>query len=243
MSRSRLGLLGLCAVVLGVMAFSASAAQAEAGAKWLILSNGIAKTGEELPSELIGSAENNDLSLLTKVVGIKVKILCTGFTLIGAKLQGAGSITPGFKIKLTGCLTALNEEYVPECEAHSPGQPNGTIISNELKALTVLHEPSVGVREGVLRIEPLAGVTIFPIVLGPLCPVGNNLPIIGKLYLKDCEGKFTTHLVKHLLEELKALTKMWAISETAEHVATLDGSFLFFLTGAHTGLAWGGMPG
>jgi hypothetical protein len=36
MSRTKLGLLGLCAVVFGLMAFS-TAAQAEVGAKWLIL--------------------------------------------------------------------------------------------------------------------------------------------------------------------------------------------------------------
>jgi hypothetical protein len=243
MIRTRLGLLGLCAVVLGVMAFSASAAQAEAGAKWLILSGGVAKTGEELPAAVDGSLENNDGSLLSKIVGIKTKFLCTGAKLIEVKLEGTGSLTNGGKVKFTGCATYLNEELAPECETHSAGQPAGTIVSNAGKGLLVLHEPSAGVKEGVTRIEPKEGETFVTLTLGELCPIGNKVPIIGKLFVKDCEGKLTTHLVNHLIEELKALTTLWTISKTAEHVATIDGSALVFLTGAHAGLAWGGMPG
>jgi hypothetical protein len=249
MIRSKLGLLSLCAVGLSVMAFSASAAQAEPLAVWLILTlnekkevTGL-KTGAELPAEVQGSLENNDGSLLSKIVGIKIKFLCTAETLIGVKLEKEGKLTEGGKAKLTGCKTFLNEEEAPECETHSSGQPVGTIISNEVKGLLVLHEPSAGVKEGVMRIEPKGGETFVTLTQGAACPIGNNVPVIGKIYLKDCEGKLTMHLVIHLIEELKALTTLWTISKTAEHVATIDGSKLVFLVGPHLNDPWGGMPG
>jgi hypothetical protein len=47
--------------------------------------------------------------------------------------------------------------------------------------------------------------------------------------------------VEHLWEEDTVNSKLWAISDTAEHLETsLDGSLLTFLTGAHVGLKWGG---
>jgi hypothetical protein len=244
MIRRVLKLISLSVMLMVALAVIASAAQAEENAKWLILTaTGLVKTGEELQAILESALENADGSLLTKIVGIKVKFLCSTATLVGANLEGGGKITSGFKIKFTGCATYLNEELAPECETHSSGQSVGTILTNELKGLIVLHEPSAGVKEGVVRIEPMVGTTLVTLTLGAACPAGNNVPIIGNLYVKDCEGKFTTHLVKHLAEELKALTKMWAISKTTEHIATLDGSTLVFLGGAHAGLAWGGMPG
>ena len=254
MIRTRLGLLGLCAVVLGVMAFSASAAQAESTAVWLILTEETfknekgetehkVKTGAELPAVVEGSLENNEGSLLSKITGIAVQFKCTAATLVGVKLEKEGKLTEGGKVKFTGCKTFLNGAEATECVPHSGSEPAGTLLSNEGKGLLVLHEPSAGVKEGVTRIEPKTGATFITLTLGASCPIGNSVPIIGKLFVKDCEGKLTTHLVKHLIEELKALTKLWTISETAEHVATIDGSAMVFLGSPHTGLAWGGMPG
>src|SRR4051794_7719385 len=103
MTRSKPALIGLCAVVLGVMAFAAGAAQAEVGAKWLILNSlGQVKTGSELPALLEGEIENKTASLLAKVLGISIQILCTAETLVGVKLEGEGSLTNGGKVKYTG---------------------------------------------------------------------------------------------------------------------------------------------
>jgi hypothetical protein len=61
MMRTKLVLLGLCVVLVGMMAFSASGAQA---AKWLILtSGGVVKTGEELKSEIKGELESLHLTI------------------------------------------------------------------------------------------------------------------------------------------------------------------------------------
>jgi hypothetical protein len=64
--------------------------------------------------------------------------------------------------------------------------------------------------------------------LGEECSIGENLPIFGKLTLWDCleEGKGALkHAETHLVTEFKPLTKLYVISDTAEHLETsLDGS-------------------
>ena len=53
MTRTRLGLLGLCAMVFALMAFGATGAHAEKGAKWLILNaKKEVRTGAELHAVL-----------------------------------------------------------------------------------------------------------------------------------------------------------------------------------------------
>ena len=73
------------------------------------------------------------------------------------------------------------------------------------------------------------------------CSVGSKIPVIGKLTLKDCKGAFSTEQTEHLVEQ-GPLTELWTISKTAEHVATLDGSGILILGGAHAGLKWSGTP-
>jgi hypothetical protein len=238
MIRSKLGLLGLCAVVVGIMAVSASAAQAEAGANWLILtSGGAVKTGAELHAAVIGSLENNTGSLLSRVLGINVQILCTAATLVGVSLEGTGSLTNGGKVKFSGCSVDLNGAAAPECAVHSAGQPVGTVETLAGKGLLVL----IG---GVGRtlIEPKEGETFANLNMGEECPIGENIPVRGKLVIKDCENKLSTHLVTHLIEEDTVNSDLWVLNKTEEHKATIDGSALASLTGAHAGLAWAGDP-
>jgi hypothetical protein len=238
MNRSKLGLIGLCVAALGVMAFSASAAQAEAGANWLILtSSGALKTGGELHATVTGSLENNLGILLTTVLGIKTEILCTAATLIGVSLEGTGSLTNGGKVKFTGCSLDLNGAAAPECEVHSTGQPIGTLETSPFKGLLVL----IG-GVGRILIEPKEGETFANFNMGEECPIGENIPFRGKLVLKDCENKLTTHLVTHLFEEDTVNSDIWVLNKTAEHKATIDGSTLASLTGAHVGLRWAGDP-
>jgi hypothetical protein len=166
------------------MAFSAGAAQAEAGAQWLILtSGGLTKTGQELSAGVLSTLENNDASLLTKIVGIKTRFLCTAGTLVGVKLESEGRITNGGKANFTGCVTYLNEELAPECTPKSPGAALETIETNATKGEIVLHEPSAGVREGVNKIEPKEGDTFVTLEAGVGCPIGNKIPLIGKFFL------------------------------------------------------------
>ncbi len=170
MIRSRLGLLGICAVVLGLMAFSTSAQ----AAKWLILtSGGVVKTGEELTAELKGEIENADAALLSKILGIKVRILCTAGTLVGVSLEGAGKLTTGGKVKFTGCKTFLTpsgkaEEENKSCEPKTTGTALGTVETNKGKGQLVLHEA----KTGLTVVEPETGTAFATLEMSATCPIG-----------------------------------------------------------------------
>ena len=235
MSRSRLRgrALGIFIAMLGLIAIGAQAAQAEPGANWRM--NGANVVVALLPSLQIGAVENNTLSLLTRVAGVSVTFLCTGEELIGAKLETEGRITAGFKIKLTGCVTLLNGMLSAVCTPFSAGQPLGTVLSNELKGLLVLHEG-----QGLIRIEPKMGETLKVYEFHEECPL-PAIPLKGKLFLKDCKNELRVELVTHLFEQ-GPLTHLYVISDTAEHAVNFDGSATMILTGAHAGFTWSGQP-
>ncbi len=242
MIRSRLGLLGICAMVLGLMAFSAGSAQA---AKWLIGT----KTGEELKAELQGEIENADAALLSKILGIKVRILCTAGTLVGVSLEGAGKLTTGGKVQFTGCKTFLTpsgkaEEENKSCEPRTIGTALGTVETNKGKGQLVLHEATAG----LTVVEPETGTAFATLEMSSTCPIGERIPVNGKLFLKDC----TTAVCEFSgLETLKAthliaqgpLTQLWVLNKNAEHLETsIDGSARIWLAGVHLGMSWSGMP-
>lgn len=257
MTRTKLGLLGLCAMVFGLMAFGTSGAQAEVGAKWLILAaDGTTKTGATLHASVGLEVEKNALGepiplvLHSEILKFKVLFLCTEAIADEAKLLKDGTIgkeegvPTGSKILFGGCTTDLNGSPAPECTPEDPLAGKGKISTQPGHALLVLHELSGGVKDDLTEIIPDAGLggTFAKIVLPAPCPIGTSVPVIGKFFLKDCEGLALTHLVKHLVEE-GPLSELFTISKTAEHAAKLLGSAWAFLTGAeHKGLAWSGDP-
>lgn len=233
MTRSMLGFIGLC-VVLGAMALSAGAAQAEAGANWLILTaGGVPKTGAQLPS-VIDSETEGLWYMITHIFGSEVTVLCTAGSLVGMKLEKEGSLTNGGKAKLTGCSVDINGKAASECEVRSPGQTVGTLETNSLKGLQVLVSGSPHI-----RMQPKEGETLMTMNMGAECPIGESIPVSGPFEYIDCENKFKEHLVKHLFEQTKG---PWVLSKTAEHMITFKGSEIFFLVGEHSGLKWSGDP-
>jgi hypothetical protein len=236
MNRTRLGLLGLCAVVFGIMAFGASAAQAEAGGKWLILpvKNGTAVEAGSLPTNnlaILGATlENSHGILLTKVLGSLLHILCTAVQLIGVHLMGGGTLSNG-KVQFTGCKTIINGTPAPECEVHSAGKPVGTVETEEGKGLLALVAGG-GVRT---KITPV-GTNFVTLEMGEACPVGEKLPVKGTLYIKDCvAGAETKHLATHLIEEDGVNSTLTVLGNSAK----IDGSANVVLTGNHAGMEWG----
>jgi hypothetical protein len=243
MLRSKLGLLGLCALALGLMAFMTSSASA---AEWLILnSKAEKKTATELPAEVIGEFEaGTDGTLLTKLVGIALQVLCTKFTLTGTKLEGGGKLTTGGTVTFTGCTVPVPAGNI--CTVHSPGQAVGTVVSNKGKGTLQTN--------GEVLIEPESAAEGFAKLVfeGAECPFANlgTQTVNGTLWIKDCEGKAKEHLIKHLIEESKAhytkdakgvvrLGTLFIGKDNEEHLETyIDGSAWAFLTGAHTGLAF-----
>ena len=261
MLRSKLGLLGLCAMVLGVMAISASAAQASLF-EWLVLSKDGTQTftkfgngAGQLLVEVRGELEGASASLLTHVVGLSVEITCTSASLIGVHLAEEGKLTEGGKVQFGECeaysLNAKGElEAALGCNVHSPATAIGSksILTNEGKGALLLHtykidEPEPGVKveltELVTKIEPKTGES-FVTILTEGCALPESNTINGKLFLKDCELKAETHQVKHLIEQ-GPLTVLWIGKDTVEHLQTsIDGSAWVSLGGAHVGFPWAG---
>jgi len=238
--RSRLGLkaLGLCALMVGVMAISASAAQAEG--EWDVgtLEAGKGKnlsTYEKLEPEVAGELENEMGTLLTNVNGISAAVLCTGGTLENVNLLPGGTTSTGFVV-FTGCTAwEVNEkeELVKlACTVNSEGDPNGTVKSEEGHGELGLHEGST-----VTSIVPDNEETLFGTIEFGGCALPEEMPIYGQLTIKDCEGSSAeAEQVKHLIEEEPALSALYAIN--TKHPVTLDGSAEVFLEGAHAGHYW-----
>jgi len=238
MNRIKLGLLGLCAVALGLAAFS-GAAQATTGSKWLIL-NGKSevKEGSTLHASIDVEAEST-LVLHTEILKIKVLFLCSAVKLINAKLLANGSVgeaegaVKGAKVLFSGCITHLNGSSSPECVPTDSTDGVGKIVSHAGHGLAVLGTAG----EDLIKVLPDEGETFATIKLPAACPLGTSLPVIGKVNLKDCENLALTHLVKHLLEQGPG-TELFVVSKTEEHKTTVLGSAWGFLTGEHAGLPY-----
>lgn len=238
MLRSRLGLLGLCGIVIGLMAFMPSSASAS---EWLILTSaGVNKTASELPTSVVMSSDGGggggsdwDTSFL--VIGIMTRVSCTSVGLTGTKLEAGGKLTNGGKFRLIGCTVPTPTG----CTVKSNFETTGTIVSNSFKGQ--LQE------SGEILIEPsTAGAPLSELVFeGATCslPTGVTEPINGVTWFKDCEGKLHTHLVSHLLVASTAHGKtMYIGKDTAEHLElSLLGSALWRLGSTHAGLSWGAL--
>jgi hypothetical protein len=236
--------LGLFAAVIALVALTAAGAQAEENALWLIVDEKDKHTYEagELHASIGVTLENNDGSLLTKILNVNIKILCTSVEIIGGALLGQGTISEG-KLKFSGCDTFLNGVKSAPCKPKTAGMPAGTILTNWLTGLLVLHilKPS-GIKDDLVKIEPSEGLALANILTGEECMVGEAITVNGTVFLKDCTNALLNRQVTHLFEQ-GPLTDLWVSSKSKEPPETsLDGSALVFLTGAHFGLDWAGEP-
>lgn len=266
MVRSRLGLkaLGLCVLVLGLMAIAASGAQAEAGAKWLILNS--AKTSktflkakvqikEILPNPTHGNEKVGVLK--SEIGGTEVKFVATGANLIGVNLETEGKLTTGGKVEFTGVTTELKGKLSGPCKPLGTLNNDttlGVITSNGGKGELVLHTGGVG----VTKIQPETGITFGNLFFGEECSLPEEVPVItavkltveGKevldvgngLVIKDPSGIGNLN-INHEITELSGLTELYTISVTPEHKAVVEGSATVRLIETHLGLEWNGTPG
>jgi hypothetical protein len=240
MSRSRVGLFGFCVSVLSLVALSATVAQGETGAKWLLAKpfSGLtlfleASVGAEIDAAMI-------LHVL-RAPGFEVLFLCTAFQVAGAKLKANGSVGEGFKITFSGCSTDVNGSPNSICVPTDKVAGKGTIVTNSLHGLIVLHELANGTKDDLFSIAPDTGETLALIEMSVECFLGTKAPVFGKVVLQEGEGLALTHLLKHLLG-VGPLTELWAFSTAPSQTATLLGSAWAFLTGAHAGLQFSGDP-
>ncbi|HMJ23295.1 MAG TPA: hypothetical protein VK513_15370 [Terriglobales bacterium] len=228
-------LFGLLALLAGLMAFSATAAQAEPGAYWEVGGTQI-KDKTLLPSFNIRN-DSPHIILLSKSGLATLEIDCTEFELFFGLLHELGRATGS--IEFNGCITRLAGSEAPLCKPHSPATPEETIITESLEGLLKLHKPAAGGTEDVLELKPVNAAGPFvKLNLGSGKCAIKGADLTGVIFLKDCKGLGLTNEREHLFEEFKALTKLLY----GANPATIDGSAWAFLTGAHAGELWSGHP-
>jgi hypothetical protein len=231
-ARNAVKALGLCALVLGLMAIGTGAAQAEKGSHWNV--NGKAITAELLV-KIGATLENNHGILLSNALGKSFHILCTAMAFEEAELKVEGGSSG--KIKFTGCIILLGGVLSKPCEPKDAGVA-GVILTKLLKDLILLHEG-----EPVDELEPVVAPLFALIETSAECAFGSSIPVIGgRFTFQDCQKEGRIEKVTHLGTELAALTELWILSKTAEHVARIDGSANVSLIGEHAGLTWSGTP-
>jgi hypothetical protein len=267
--RTKLGLLGLCAFIVGMMSMSASAAQG-ATLSWLILPSG-GGTATELKAFLVGE-KDTDLSLLGEIAGLKIIITCGSFALKGVYIEPVGKLTEGGKVVFKECevyKTFPLGELDERCTVRSAKElVAGTVESGEGKGVLVLHEfkdvSGEVLKEVLTKIEPKAGPTgTFATIRleGAECPYTEVNQVHGTLFIKDCEHlenaekkllpcdkNATVHKVKHLIEANAELTALYIGGHSANQLANtkVHGSAWIKLGNDnaginHTGLEWSAM--
>ncbi len=253
MLRPRLGLkgrvLGLGVLALGLMALSASGAQAEAGAFWsIVMSKGelieVNNTNKLFAQVQIKEIENNTLTLrFTTKGGTKVSFLCTTMEFDeGGQLIAEGGLSLSRSL-FKGCITILNGNVVSACKPTSGGKPSGSgeLLSEKFTGLLAL-SGSVA----ILKIAPEGSGFFFVVELGAKCSILETVTVAaanrseeepgGALWLK-ANTSLKEEKVEHLIVE--ASGGLIALGQPA----ILEGSILMTLAGVHNGLKWGGTPG
>lgn len=99
-----------------------------------------------------------------------------------------------------------------------------------------------GASERIL-IEPKEGETYVVLEMSEACPIGEKVPVRGRLYFLDAEIKLGTLLVKHKFE-MSSISELWVLNKTLEHGASIEKPITVFLApGEHDGLKWSGNAG
>jgi hypothetical protein len=227
-------LIGLLALALGLMAFSAAAAQAEPNAYWEVGGTKIEGTSTLLP-EIQAENDTFHSTLLSFSGTSTVEILCGPIKFVGAKLHTLGRATG--KIHYEECTTLLNGSLATRCKPKSTGATAGLIETNALQGLIKLHESSPGVKKDLVELSPVTGTEFVLLELGALCAIGSHFPITGKVFLKDCKEEGLINKEKHLFEEGPLSSLLFG-----GNAATIDGSAWAFLVGAHNEMLWSGHP-
>jgi hypothetical protein len=244
MIRSTRGLklaLGLCLMALGLV----GASPAHATMHWNVAGAPLAA------SKTVEAALDETGILHTKIGGNAVLFECKAGTLVGVTLELAGAVKGG-DIKFSECITKINGVTNPACLPNDSGTNPGVILTNPFDGLIVLHKLADGtladITEFLSLVEEIVGGSKHEVVarikMSAECPIGSNVPVIGKLTLIDvtngvADGKeILKELLTHLVE-VGPLTELWVLSLTAEHVATILGKAKVNLV---TDQLWSGDP-
>jgi len=251
MIRSTRGLkvtLGLCLLALGLVGASPAHAVMHwnvGGAPWTVTKPVEAQLNETAP----GVFETGILH--SKIGGNTVLFECKKGELVGVSLETEGKVKGG-DVKFEKCITKVNGVENKACEPNDSGTSPGVILTNPGDGLIVLHTTAGGEKWDITEITSLVEETVAGVkqpVFGRVkmsveCPIGSNIPVIGKLTIIDVSNGTTNgnevlkEQLTHLIEQ-GPLTELWVLSKTAEHVATILGKAKVFLVSDQN---WSGTP-
>src|ERR1044071_1271045 len=205
MTRSRLGLkaLGACALVLGMMAVWAGAAQGEStGGSWTYIKEGQLTTFEGSLAEplFLGRQEVATVGILhSKALGgTWVLYECDAMSIFEGKLQPGGKILG--KVSFLECEAFLNGVLSKNCNP-----VGGKITTNKLKAVMLLHKLVGGTVDKILIAEPEEAAQLAFIESTAACALGIKVPVGGKYAIQDPQP--TTHTSDHLVKEFPELDR------------------------------------
>lgn len=242
--RAGLKLFGLCVLALGLVAFSASAAQAEG--TWMYKGTNLKSTA--LNKEVVGKLVTpGGVTLLTNYAALLVNIFCTELELINMKLEPEGKVSENSKngkIYFRGCSITIAEKGGKIWYVCTPvnGTESGVILSEEMYALLTLHTLENGTKDDIIVFTPKEGERLAFIQIGKTCAIGQGLLVLGQLALKDSGGNVGLEEEKatHVFEEFAPLTNLSVEYEISKAFkATLDGKVEVKLL---TGEVWNGLP-
>jgi hypothetical protein len=232
-------LFGLSALALGLMAFSASAAQAEGA--WMVGGSDLASGSKSIE----GNLANSEGALLTTFGKNAFTFKCTGGELLNANLEPGGAISEASKnakVDFSGCKTIVNGKEAAECvPVNAAETETGVIISEEGYALLTLHELAGGEKDSVTVITPKVSNVFGIIRLGKECSFGSEVKVFGTLAVKDVGNNMGLELeaLSHTIEEFAPLTELKAANKTNQGPMSLDGKVIVNLTSDQE---WSGLP-
>jgi len=221
-SRRGLGILAVCGLVLGMMAISASGAQAS---KWMV-------AGKNVSGELkVGAKvelEGGSATLLTTSGGNNVAITCTSAVVTSATITLAQI---NGTINFSGCTTKINGAAEPLCNPKNAGG----IIETGGSVEAVLHE-------GKEYAKATGTAGVFATFKFSCVSLPSTVKVTGTGWLEDCNNEFAVEKVTHLVQEATVPAKALGGLLFGANAATIDGSAnVAFSDAEHLGLKFSGL--
>ena len=224
-SKRGLSVIAVCGLVLGIMAISASGAQA---GKWMVNKANIA-TGVSLNGTMSATAEGGSITLLSTSGANSVAISCPTILVVVIML----ATTLHIALIFHGCTTKINGTANAGCNpTNKPG------IEANLTDEPVLHEGGkyvkalgVGGVFATLKFNEETCVALSP-----------SIKLTGTGWLEDCNNEFETEKVTHLVQVAKVPAEKLGGLLFGGNKATIDGSVnLAFNDETHKGMTFSGL--
>ena len=205
-AKHRYSVLILCtAIALGLMAFSASAAQA---VTWMVNGSNVeSDLSVEMPitiENLPGTKEKH-IVLLSTIEGTKFSMLCEAVEFQNAVLHAGGLATGEFW--WSKCRVSLNGKESPACK------PQETIKLGE-KGET---EKEEGKTDEEFK-------TVATLEFSEECPLGIKLPLSGIYWIEETSGEWEVEKLTHTVREAEGLALAVGGLKLGSSAAFIDGT-------------------